>query len=72
MNLKKALQMSLSMPDELITPADFKTARLVRGWSQEKLANIAGVNVKTVQELEYGRRKNPYAINHVRQALTSE
>ncbi len=33
--------------------------RVGRGWTQERLANEAGVNVRTVQRLEHGDRTSP-------------
>jgi XRE family transcriptional regulator, regulator of sulfur utilization len=47
-----------------VAPGDLKTAdfmivrklRLQRGWSQEQLAELAGVNVRTIQRIERGTK----------------
>lgn len=45
-------------PPRLLTPQEFgfmvRTIRTVRQWSQEQLADIAGINTRTVQRIESG------------------
>ncbi|HEY8618381.1 helix-turn-helix domain-containing protein [Phenylobacterium sp.] len=36
--------------------------RVQRGWSQEQLAELAGISVRTVQRIERGRRANPESL----------
>jgi transcriptional regulator with XRE-family HTH domain len=47
-----------SMPKRLLTPTELaacvKLFREVRLWSQEQLADIAGLNVRTIQRIEQG------------------
>lgn len=48
---------------------NYKEARLSLGWSQQRLADEAGVGITTVQNYEYGTWRNPYAASTIRRAL---
>lgn len=39
--------------------------RLQRGWSQEQLAELAGLSVRTVQRIERGARANPESLKAI-------
>jgi DNA-binding XRE family transcriptional regulator len=40
-----------------ISPAQCRAARALLNWTQEMLANKAGISLKTVRDFETGRRK---------------
>ncbi|WP_454684773.1 helix-turn-helix domain-containing protein [Ancylobacter moscoviensis] len=45
-----------------INRARLKSERLGRGWSQDQLASISGVSVRTIQRLEGGRAATPTSL----------
>jgi DNA-binding XRE family transcriptional regulator len=49
-----------------ISPAQCRAARALLNWTQEMLANKAGISLKTVRDFETGRR-NP--LNVVRTSI---
>jgi transcriptional regulator with XRE-family HTH domain len=44
----------MTSPTAMITPAQCRAARGLLAWSQQKLANEAGIGIVTVQQLEGG------------------
>ena len=58
------------MPSELTTPAQIRAARAMLDWSQDQLANEAGVAISSVRDVE-GSKRDPEAqtIASIRRAL---
>jgi transcriptional regulator with XRE-family HTH domain len=46
--------------------------RLQRGWSQEQLAELAGISARTVQRIERGARANPESLKALGAVLEVE
>lgn len=61
------------MGTELITPAQIRAARALLDWSQERLAQAAGVAISSVRDVESSKR-DPEAqtISSMRRALNNE
>ncbi|WP_117590361.1 helix-turn-helix domain-containing protein [Caulobacter zeae] len=55
---------------ETITPQQCRTARQARQWSEEDLANAAGLALRTIIDFEQGRRQaRPGSLIAIRKTL---
>lgn len=53
-----------------VNPARLRQERLKRGWSQDQLAAISGVSVRTIQRLEGGSKATPTSLAALAIALS--
>ena len=49
-----------------------RAERIARGLTQEKLATLAGLDVKTVRKAEHGKRLDATTLAHIAKALRVE
>lgn len=54
-----------------INHARLRSKRLDRGWSQDQLADISGLSVRTIQRLENGRAATPASLSALAIALAA-
>jgi transcriptional regulator with XRE-family HTH domain len=60
------------MPEEVVIPAQVRAGRALLNWSQETLAEEAGVGVTTVRDIENQRRPaDTHAMRELRRALAN-
>ena len=53
----------------MVTPASVKAARKVLGWSQQRLANYAGIGLETLAHFEAGCKSRAKTVEAIASAL---